>query len=139
MTDTDLAAVMMRLQTSQLPFQARLADRIAQLAVAFADDYDGRQLSIRSVSGLIDFLEAVLPSGHTDVTVTPEGDCYAEWRGAQGRKVAIEFLDSGDARYLLFRPNPRHPQRIDRLNGTTTTDALAETMAPLAPLTGQAA
>ncbi len=133
-----LEAVIRRLQSSQLPFNVRLAARIEHLAAAFADDYGGH-LSVRSLAGLIDFLEAAPPSGYPDLTMTPAGDCYAEWHGLQGRKVAIEFLDSGDARYLLFHPNPRHPQRVDRLTGTTTIDALAETMAPLAPLTGLAA
>ena len=135
----DLTTVLSRLLATQLPFKARLADRIANLAALFSDHYDGRQMSARSASGLIDFLEAAAPSGYPDLTLTPAGDCYAEWRGPQGRKVAIELLDSGEAHYLLFHPNPRHPQRIDRLTGTTTTDALPETMAPLAPLSGLAA
>jgi hypothetical protein len=138
-TAPQLDAALRRLGTAQLPFSARLADRIKHLAGAFAGDYDGRQLSVRSVAGLLDFLESTPPSDYPDLTLTPAGDCYAEWHGSQGHKVAIEFLDSGDARYLVFRPNPKHPQRVDRLTGTTTIDALAETMAPLAPLTGLAA
>jgi hypothetical protein len=134
-----LDATLRRLDTARPPYHARLSERIKHLAVAFADDYDGGQLSARSMEGLIDFLESTPPSGYPGLTLTPAGDCYAEWRGLQGRKVAIEFLDSGDARYLVFRPNPKHPHRIDRLTGTTTIDALAETMAPLAPLSGLAA
>ena len=130
----DLAELMSRLLATQLPFKNRLMDRIAQLVSTFSEDYDGLQLSTRSVAGLIDFLEAAPRSGYPDLTLTPAGDCYAEWRGSEGRKVTIEFLDSGEARYLLFRPNPRHPHRIDRLTGTTTIDALAETMAPLGGL-----
>jgi hypothetical protein len=134
----DLNRTLMRLRASLLPFKIRLAARIEALQVSFAEDYDGRQPSPRSFDGLIDFLEASPPSGYPDLTLTPSGDCYAEWRGSHG-KVAIEFLASGDARYLVFRPNPRHPQRTDRLTGTTTTDALSETMAPLTPLAGVAA
>src|ERR1700751_1261720 len=123
-TTPDLAELMSRLLATQLPFKNKLMDRIARLVSAFSEDYDSRQLSIRSVAGLIDFLEAAPRSGYPDLTLTPACDCYAEWRGSEGRKVTIEFLDSGEARYLLFRPNPRHPQRIDRLIGTTTTHAL---------------
>lgn len=142
MTDTQsplLDSVLNRLHGTQLPFNARLAERIKHLSVAFAEDYDGRQMSAHSIVGFIDFLESAPPSGYPNLTLTPAGDCNAEWHGSHGRKVAIEFLDSGDARYLLFRPNPKHPQRIDRLIGTSTIDALAESMAPLAPLTGLAA
>lgn len=140
MTDqtNDLNRSLVRLRSSALPFKMRLAERIEALDMAFAEDYDGRHPSSKSVDGLLDFLEASPPSGYPDLTLTPAGDCYAEWRGSRG-KVAIEFLASGDARYLVFRSNPRHPQRIDRLTGTTTTDALSETMAPLTPLAGLAA
>ena len=140
MTDTspDLNRTLARLRASTLSFKVRLAERVEALQVSFADDYDGRQPSPQSLKGLIDFLESSPPSGYPDLTLTPAGDCYAEWRSSHG-KVAIEFLASGDARYLVFRPNPRHPQRTDRLTGTTTTDALSETMAPLTPLAGVAA
>jgi hypothetical protein len=137
-TVTDLIRTLARLRASDLPFNMKLAERIDSLIVAFAEDYNGRQPSSRSINVLIDFLEASPPSRYPDVTLTPAGDCYAEWRSSGG-KVAIEFLASGDARYLVFRPNPRHPQRTDRLTGTTTADALSETMAPLAPLAGLAA
>ena len=134
----DLIRSLARLLASALPFKARLAARIESLQVSFAEDYEGRQLSPSSLDGLIDFLEASPPSGYPDLTLTPAGDCYAEWRTLHS-KVAIEFLATGDARYLVFRPNPRHPQRTDRLTGMTTTDALSETMAPLTPFAGLAA
>jgi hypothetical protein len=95
-----LEAALRRLQGTQIPFKAQLAARIEHLSAAFADDYDGHHLSTRSIAGLIDFLEAAPLSGYPDLTLTPAGDCYAEWQEPQGRKVAIEFRDSGNARYL---------------------------------------
>lgn len=134
-----LDAALSRLKAGPIPYRDRLAARIQALHAAFLEDYAGAAVSARSLLGLIDFLEASRPAGYPDLTMTPSGDFYAEWRGAEDRRLTIEFLDSGEVRYLLFRPNPKHPQRTDRLSGTTTADALAETMAPLAPLTGLAA
>ena len=136
---TYLEPVFDRLQMSSIACKGRLADRIEKLSAAFAADYEGCMLSVRALIGLVDFLEAAPATPYPDLTVTPAGDCYAEWRGPQGRLLTIEFLDSGDARYLLFRPNPKHAQIIDRLAGTTTMDALPETVAPLALMTGLAA
>ena len=136
---SQLDAVIHRLQATALHYKGRLAERITQLSAAFADDYDGRVLSALSLAGLIDFLESSPSSGYPDLTATPAGDAYAEWHGRQGRLLTIEFLDSGDARYLLFRPNSKHSQRVDRLTGTTTTDALSETVTPLALMMGLAA
>ena len=128
-----------RLQTTGIAIKSRLADRIGALSAAYADDYEARNLSVRSLSCLIDFLEASPSSNYPDITATPAGDIYAEWRGPQGHLLTIEFLDSGEARYLHFRPNPKHPHRTDRLSGTTTADALSETVVPLVMMTGLAA
>jgi hypothetical protein len=124
--------------TPIFPSRPGWLSRIDLLVVAFAEDYDGHQPSPSSIDGLIDFVETSPPSHYSDLTFTSAGDCYAEWRGPRG-KVAIEFFASGDARYLVFRPSPRHPQRTDRQTGTTTADALCEIIAPLAPFAGLAA
>ena len=136
---TTLEHVLSRLRASSIACKGRLEERIVKLTAAFAEDYDDGALSACAFSGLVDFLEACPSSGYPDVTATPAGDVYAEWRGPHGHLLTIEFLDSGEARYLVFRPNPKHPQRIDRLNGSTTIDALSETVAPLALATGLAA
>ena len=134
-----LDALLRRIGASGLSFKARLADRISAVSAAFAEDYDGRGLSVASVDALLAYLETSPAFTYPDLTATPAGDIYAEWRGADARILTIEFLASGEARYLILRPNPRHPQRVDRLTGTTTADALPEIIAPLAHLTGLAA
>jgi hypothetical protein len=88
-------------------------------------------MSLRSLDGLIDFLEAGASVGYPNLTATPTEDLYAEWQGPHGQLLAVEFLDSGEAGYQVFRPNPKHPQRVDRLTGSTTADALGESIAPL--------
>ena len=88
-----LEPVFARLRASAIPYRERLIDRIAQLSEAFADDYDGRVLSAQSLSGLIDYLEAHPASGYPDLTATPAGDAYAEWRSAEGR-LTREFAGS---------------------------------------------
>ena len=81
-----LEATLRRLLGTQVPFKVQLAARIEHVSAAFADDYDSHQLSARSIVALIDFLEATPPSGFPDLTLTPTGDCYAEWHGSQDRK-----------------------------------------------------
>lgn len=138
--DPEMNRARQRLAASRHAWNDRLSRRIVQLCEAFADDYPGQALSARSVHALIDFLE-LLPSSpeYPDVTATPAGDLYAEWRRSDGRHITIELLDSGEAHWLVLGPNPRHPDRVDTLSGTTTADALGETIGPLAHLTGIAA
>ena len=137
--DGKLTASLRRLESGAITDKARLAVRLAALSAAFAEDYDGQFLSTAAVDAFIDFLESAAPPGYPELTATPAGDLYAEWHGDNRRRLTIEFLASGDARYLIFVPNPRHPQRVDKLAGSTTADALGETIAPLLHLTGLAA
>jgi hypothetical protein len=139
LANDNFGVVLKRLEGSDLSFRSRLMDRLSVLASAFAEDYAGQALSPRATDALTTFLLGDPSFGYPDLTATPAGDLYAEWRGNAGRALTIEFLDSGDVRYLVFHPNPKHPQRIDRLTGFTTADALPDTIASLARMTGLAA
>lgn len=90
--------VLDRLRNSRLPFNTRLAARIDDLVRAFADDYEGRSVSTGSVAALVDHLEASPLLSYPDLTLTPSGDCYAEWQDPHGCKTSIEFCDAGEAR-----------------------------------------
>ena len=144
MTDTttmgdELADGLRRLTATKLDWRDRLARRIVDLSVAIEEDYPGQKLSGRSLDALLDFLEASLSPDYPDLTATPVGDLCVEWRHPDGRHLIVEFLDSSEARYLVIRPNPRHPKGIDRLTGSTTADALETTIASIAHFTGIAA
>jgi hypothetical protein len=82
----DIHIVLQRLRASRLPFNLRLVARIEDLAVAFADDYDGRHLSARSLSGLIDYLEASPLVGYPDLTLAPTGGLLCRMASSSGRQ-----------------------------------------------------
>ena len=72
---------------------------------------------------------------HTDIkcptiSLTPDYNIYASWRGEQNRVFSVHFLPNGDVRFVIFKPNDRHPGRQIRLSGIATTDILMETVAP---------
>jgi hypothetical protein len=127
-----LNAGMQLLVNSQLEFKSRLAQRLAHLAECFADDYDGQDISDRAVLLLIEFLIEGQNFRYPDLTVTPGGNIYAEWRGPGDRSLSIEFTDSGEVHYVIFGPNPKHPQLTDRMSGNTTADALPDVVSRLA-------
>ena len=64
------------------------------------------------------------------ISLTPDYNIYASWRGEQNQVFSVHFLPNGDARFVIFRPNDRHPGRQIRLSGIATTDVLMETVAP---------
>ena len=110
MCTPDIHSVLQRLRASRLPFNLQLVARIEDLAAAFADDYEGRQISTPSLARLIDYVEASPSLGYPDLTLTPTGDCYAEWRDPQAGKIAIEFSGSGGGAVGVRIYNPTGTQ-----------------------------
>ena len=64
------------------------------------------------------------------ISLTPDYNIYASWRDEQNRVFSIHFLPNADVRFVIFKPNDRHPQRKIRISGAATTDILMETVTP---------
>ena len=64
------------------------------------------------------------------ISLTPAYNIYASWRDEQNRLCSIHFLPDMDVRFVVFKPNDRHPERKIRISGATTIDVLMETLKP---------
>jgi hypothetical protein len=64
------------------------------------------------------------------ISLTPEDDIYASWRSGQNRVFSVHFLPSGSVRFVILKPNHRHPEQQIRVSGTATSDILRETVTP---------
>ncbi len=88
-----------------------------------------------TVDSLRNFYYFLLLSSHTNlknptISLTPDNNIYTSWRDEQNRVFSVHFLPNGDTRFVIFKPNDRHPERKIRFSGTVTTDTLIETVAP---------
>jgi len=43
---------------------------------------------------------------------------------------SVHFLSNRDVRFVIFKPNNRHPEKQIRISGTATADTLMETVTP---------
>lgn len=64
------------------------------------------------------------------ISLTPDYNIYASWRGEQKRIFSVHFLPNRDVHFVIFIPNVRHPERQIRISGAVTTDILMDTTAP---------
>ena len=64
------------------------------------------------------------------ISLTPTHNIYASWRDDQDRVCSIHFLPNMDVRFVIFKPNHRHPERTIRISGAATIDVLMETLKP---------
>jgi len=115
---------------SDIQFAPELAARLKFLHQAVMEDPDEAPISPESLSNFIGFLQETPNLRYPDTVLTPSNEIRAQWRTAPNRHFAVVFLPTGETRYVIFTPNLRDPDKIDRLSGTTSMDTLMETAEP---------
>ena len=126
-------------QTQELIHQIRKAfvsnqENIAnQLITLFNFAKDERPTSpgiaVDSLSSFYDFLKLYADITTPSLSLSPDHNIYASWRG-ENRIFSAHFLPDGDIRFVLFQPNNRHLKRKIRISGTATGDTLTKIVAP---------
>jgi len=118
-------------RSTSIPNNAHLANRLTTL---FHDekeeDSDSSGITVESLRNFYFFLLLTLRANlkYPAISLTPDNDIYISWRNGQNQVFSVHFLTNGDVRFVIFKPNDRHPERTTRLSGTTTTDTLIETV-----------
>jgi len=128
-------------QVQELIFQIRkslsitcresLAHRLLTLFNdAKEEDSASLGISVGSIRNFFNFFRLHTNLKCPTISLTPDYNIYASWRGEQNRVFSVHFLPNGDTRFVIFKPNDRHPGRQIRLSGIATTDVLMETVVP---------
>ncbi len=108
----------------------RIADQlIALFNYAKEERPAGPGISVNSLRSFYNFLLLYANKRMPSLSLSPDHNVYASWR-AENRVFSAHFLPCGDIRFVLFKPNNRHPKRKIRVTGTATTDTLTEIVAP---------
>ena len=63
------------------------------------------------------FLRAAPDLRCPTVTITPSATFRAQWQADRNKHLAIDFLPDGQVRFVVFSPDPRHPDRVQRVSG----------------------
>ncbi|CAG0957072.1 hypothetical protein ARNL5_00610 [Anaerolineae bacterium] len=113
-----------------IPFRQPLANRLFTLFNdAKEEDPASLGISAGSLRNFYNFLRLHTNLKCPTISLTPDYNISASWRGEQKRIFSVHFLPNGDARFVIFIPNVRHPERQIRISGAVTTDILMETVA----------
>lgn len=84
-------------------------------------------ISSKSLQNFINFIHLNSNLKCPTISLTPEYNIYASWRSKQKQLFGVHFLPNDDARFVIFKPNNRHPERIIRISGIVSIDTLMET------------
>ena len=129
--DDQAQELIFRIRTSPSISCRELGNRLIEL-FNNAKEEDSASVGI-SAASLLNFYNFFQTIGNIKcpiLSLTPGYDIYASWRAEPGRVFSVHFLSTGDVRFVVFKPNDRHPERQIRVSGITTTDILNETVSP---------
>ena len=127
--ETELARTISLIGQLGTPFSERLAKRIEKLwTIAKEDEPEGCGISSGSLRNFYRFFALHQQIRYPDISLTIDGNIYAQWRSDSGAILGIQFMEGLDARFVLFAHNPEHPERINRLSGADTSDRVFEAL-----------
>lgn len=130
--DESVEEIIWRVRT-MLPVQyrARLASRVRELQKALQEEeLDGGGIAVGSLHNFVELLKAHPALRCPAVSVTPDRNIYASWKSGADRVFSIHFLPDGKVRFVIFRPNDKHPGQAIRLSGTATVDVIIGVAVP---------
>lgn len=121
-----------RIKTSRsICYRESLANRLLALFNdAKEEDSDCVGIAAESLHNFHNFIQLHTKIKCPIISLTPEYNIYASWRGEQNRVLSIHFLPNVDARFVMFKPNDRHPERKIRVSGLATIDILMKILKP---------
>lgn len=116
---------------SPLLYRERLARRLEALLEAMQEDGEAWAAeSPESLRRMLLFLESVPSFRYPTLTVTPSATFRAQWTERENAHFALDFLADGRVRFVVFCPESRHPERVQRLSGITGWDSVMELVEP---------
>jgi hypothetical protein len=133
--DQKVSEIVKFLNQVNIAFSKRLADRIQFLLEASKEECpDEGTISPESLKNFVSFLQSVPNLKYPDVVLSPDKNIFTQWRTAPNRHFSVEFLPTDDVRFVIFAPDPKHPDKINRMSGIVSVDSLMQTVQPLGVL-----
>ncbi|GMQ79906.1 MAG: hypothetical protein BMS9Abin03_357 [Thermodesulfobacteriota bacterium] len=130
--ENQVQELIFRIKTSRsISYRESLANRILALFKdAKEEDPDCIGIAVESFRNFYNFIQLHTNIKCPIISLTPEYNIYASWRGKKNQVFSIHFLPNADVRFVMFKPNDRHPERKIRISGLATTDIIMETLTP---------
>ena len=115
----------------RLGYSEALASRLSYLHEASIDEApDQAPISVDSLQCFISFIDGKTELKEPDVVLTYSGNIRAEWYRSRKEHLGVEFLPTGQVRYVVFARDPNHSTRIDRSSGWVAAESLMEKISP---------
>lgn len=112
-----------------ITYHERLARRLLTLFNdAKEEDSDSLGISVGSLRNFYSFFGLHVNLKYPAISLTPDCNIYTSWRGEKNQVFSVHFLPNENTRFVIFKPNDKHPELKIRLSGTATNDTLLKTI-----------
>jgi hypothetical protein len=119
-----------RSQTN-ISFGQQLANRLEFLVeIAKEEEPEETPIIPESLGYFINLVHSFPNLKYPDVMISPSRNIRVQWQASFNRHFAVEFIEDGDVRFVVFSPNPENPEKTTRLSGITSLDSLLEIAKP---------
>ena len=115
--------------SGRLPYRERLARRLEFLLEAPEEEgEEWGEHSPESLRQMLLFLQDIPEFRYPTVAVTPSATFRAQWQRDKSEHFAVDFLPDGQVRFVVFAPDPRHLERVQRVSGVVSRADLKATV-----------
>ncbi len=115
----------------RVSFRKKLAKRLEFLSeVAEEEAPDQADISAESLRMFIKFLKLAPDLKFPGVVLSPSGNVRVQWNAALNKHFVTEFYPDGEVRFVIFRPDSKHPDQTIRLSGIASVESLLNTVEP---------
>ena len=110
-----------------VPKNERLANRLSNLFdAAKEEDPELPGISFDSIYCFYYFLQKHPYLKYPIITLTPDNDIYASWKGGLNQVFSLHFESNENVHFVIFKPNTNNPDRKIITYGTDAVDTLME-------------
>jgi len=111
--------------SSEIRHGRKIAGRIRELRQILRED-DSSDISPDSFRSFYEFLNLNPDVSYPGISVTPDGDIYARWKGADRELFSIHFLSGLRLRYVVFSPDRVRQCCTNRSSGIGFVETILE-------------
>ena len=115
----------------RLRYSGNLANRLGHLREASIEEApEQAPISVNSLQSFVSFITKEPRLTEPDLFLTYSGNIRAEWHKSRKEHFSVEFLPSGQVRYVVFARDPDHTARTDRASGFVSAETVMAKVSP---------
>lgn len=126
--ENDPGYILNRLESSiEIKHGKRIARRISELRRMVWEDGDD-DITASSLQSFHEFMTLHPNVVYPDISLTPDNDVYARWKGPDHFLCGVHFVQESRVRYVVFAPDRKRKNITDRITGTGSVESFFEAL-----------